>query len=200
MKSMANRAVFVDKDGTLIKDNPYNVDIGRIEFYPETYRSLRLMASYGYNIIVVTNQPGVAKGYFREVELNKVASTLRGIFGNRGIELSGFYYCPHDPNGTVDAYSIDCQCRKPNPGLILRAARDFNIDLSRSWMIGDILNDVEAGNRAGCRTIMVDRKNETEWKINEWRKPDFIARDMFKAAEQVIGSGRFEIAKAAYSS
>jgi histidinol-phosphate phosphatase family protein len=197
---MASRAVFVDKDGTLIKDDPYNVDTGRIEFYPETYRSLRLMASHGYNIIVVTNQPGVARGYFREVELKKVASTLRGIFSNRGIELSGFYYCPHDPDGTVEAYSIDCQCRKPNPGLILRAARDFNIDLSRSWMIGDILNDVEAGNRAGCRTIMVDRKNETEWKINEWRKPDFIARDMFKAAGHVIGSGRFEVAKTAYSS
>lgn len=181
-----NRAIFIDKDGTLIKDRPYNVDPSKIEFYPEVVDALRLMAECGFIFIVISNQSGVAKGYFSEVDLQDVASTLRAMFNEHGIELSGFYCCPHDPEGVIEGYSIACHCRKPNPGLIVKAAKDFNIKLSGSWMIGDILNDVEAGNRAGCRTIMIDRKNETEWLLNEWRKPDFIVGNMLKAARNII--------------
>lgn len=190
MTSHRNRAIFLDKDGTLVKDIPYNVDPVKMEFYPEAAGALRLMAAYGFVFIVVSNQPGVAKGYFGEAELIEVASTLRRFFDNHGIELSGFYYCPHHPKGTIDAYSFGCQCRKPNPGLIFKAARDFDVELSESWMIGDILNDVEAGNRAGCRTIMLDRKNETEWLIDRWRKPGFVVADMYEAAGHIIGSKR----------
>lgn len=186
MKSDANRAIFIDKDGTLIEDNPYNVDPSKIKFYPETGPALRLMAHYGFMFIVVSNQSGVAKGYFSEIELKNVASTLRETFNQQGVELSEFYYCPHDPVGAVKEYSVACRCRKPEPGLIFKAARDFNIRLDGSWMIGDILNDVEAGNRAGCRTIMIDRKNETEWLMNEWRKPDFIVVNLLEAALNIV--------------
>lgn len=185
MKRKPGRAIFIDKDGTLIKDNPYSVDSSKMEFYPEVWEALRLMARRGFLLIVVSNQPGVAKGYFREVELENLISVFRQIFARRGVPLSGFYYCPHHPQGVVEGYSIACQCRKPNPGLIFRAARHFNVELGRSWMIGDILNDVEAGNRAGCRTIMLDRKYETEWLTGEWRKPDFIVGNLLEAARIV---------------
>lgn len=190
MEVPVNRAVFIDKDGTLLRDDPFNVDPSRIEFYPEVVESLKLMTLHGFLAFIVSNQSGVAKGYFSESDLKELASTLRGIFREQGIELSGFYYCPHDPEGIVDVYTVNCRCRKPNPGLILEAARDFNIELGESWMIGDILNDVEAGNRAGCRSILVDRKNETEWLINAWRKPDFVARNLFDAAERIVGYKR----------
>lgn len=195
MKRKPGRAIFIDKDGTLIKDNPYSVDPSKIEFYPEVWESLRLMARRGFLLIVVSNQPGVAKGYFREAELENLISAFRQIFGRRGVPLSGFYYCPHHPQGVVEGYSIACQCRKPNPGLIFRAARHFNVELGRSWMIGDILNDVEAGNRAGCRTIMLDRKYETEWLTGEWRKPDFIVGNLLEAARIVECAEQVDIDK-----
>lgn len=187
MKRNPGRAIFIDKDGTLIKDNPYNVDPSKIEFYPEVWEALHLIARRGFLLIVVSNQPGVAKGYFGEVELENLISSFRRTFSEQGLPLSGFYYCPHHPEGVVDGYSIACQCRKPNPGLIFRAARRFNIELDKSWMIGDILNDVEAGNRAGCRTIMLDRKYETEWLAGEWRAPDFIVGNLLEAARTVVG-------------
>lgn len=187
MKRNSGRAIFIDKDGTLIKDNPYNVDPSKIEFYPEVWEALRLIARQGFAFIVVSNQPGVAKGYFSEVELEKLISWFRRTFSEQGLPLSGFYYCPHHPEGVVDSYSMACQCRKPNPGLIFRAARHLNVELGKSWMIGDILNDVEAGNRAGCRTIMLDRKYETEWLTGEWRKPDFIVENLLEAARAVVG-------------
>jgi D,D-heptose 1,7-bisphosphate phosphatase len=186
VKRNPGRAIFIDKDGTLIKDYPYSVDPSKIEFYPEVWEALRLMARRGFLLIVVSNQPGVAKGYFREVELENLISAFRQTFSRQGVPLSGFYYCPHHPQGVVEGYSIACQCRKPNPGLIFRAARQFNVELDKSWMIGDILNDVEAGNRAGCRTIMLDRKHETEWLTGEWRKPDFIVGNFLEAARTVV--------------
>ena len=90
------------------------------------------------------------------------------------------YYCPHYPDGKIQKYKIECDCRKPKPGLILQAAREHDIDLSNSWMIGDILNDVEAGNRAGCKTILLDNGNETEWIWNEIRTPAFIVNNWKK--------------------
>lgn len=186
MTSNPHRAIFIDKDGTLIKDNPYNVDPSKIEFYPEVWEALRLIARRGFLFIVVSNQPGVAKGNFREVELENLISSFRRTFERRGVPLAGFYYCPHHPDGVVDGYSIACQCRKPNPGLLFKAAGRFNVKLEESWMIGDILNDVEAGNRAGCRTIMLDRKYETEWLAGEWRKPDFIVGNLLEAAGTVL--------------
>lgn len=181
-----DRAVFIDKDGTLIEDIPYNVDPSKIRLYPEVGEALNFMARHGFELIVVSNQSGVAKGYFKEIALQDVESTLRSMFAEQGIRLAGFYYCPHDPEGEVEAYSIECGCRKPNPGLIFKAAGELDIKLHESWMIGDILNDVEAGNRAGCRTILVNRRHETEWFMNERRKPDCIVENMLEAAELVV--------------
>lgn len=186
------KAVFLDKDGTLIHDIPYNVNPALIELMPGAGYGLWRLYAAGYDLIVVSNQSGVARGFFREEALHYVEQRLHLLMAEVGVRLSGFYYCPHLPNGEVVAYSIDCDCRKPAPGLLVRAATDLNIDLSQSWLIGDILNDVEAGHRAGCRSVLLDNGNETEWELSSLRRPDFIADDLTEAAGCILDrSGSF---------
>jgi len=174
-----NKAVFIDKDGTLIKDVPYNVKPELIEFEEDAFESLRGLQQMGYKVIIISNQPGVALGYFKEEELKKVEEKIKDLLAENKVHLDGFYYCPHDEND-------NCECRKPKPGLILMAAKNQGIQLSRSWMIGDILNDVEAGNRSYCKSILIDNGNETEWVWSRYRKPNFIAKNLKAAAEIIL--------------
>jgi histidinol-phosphate phosphatase family protein len=105
-----------------------------------------------------------------------------------GIYLDGFYYCPHHPNGIVPGYAAECECRKPRPGLLLKAANDMDIDLTSSWMIGDILNDVEAGTRAGCKTILINNDNETGWVSERTKVPEYKAKDLAEAARYILAA------------
>lgn len=180
------KAVFIDKDGTLIPDIPYNTDPERITLLPESVEGLRQLKMEGYLLIIVSNQAGVARGFFKEEALLGVERKVRELLTAESIALDGFYYCPHHPEGSVEQYRVRCECRKPRPGLILRAAGDFNIDLHSSWMIGDILNDVEAGKRAGCRTILIDNGNETEWLPGEFRSPDYLLKNINEAAMIIL--------------
>jgi D,D-heptose 1,7-bisphosphate phosphatase len=181
------RAVFLDKDGTLVEDVPYNVKPELIRLAPGAEEALRKLHHAGYLLVIITNQAGVARGFFSEHELASLEQTFREIFQNQiGVPLAGFYYCPHHPQGTIRAYALECDCRKPAPGLLLHAARDLEIDLSRSWMIGDILNDVEAGKSAGCSTMLVDNGNETEWVLTEARRPEFIVNNLIDAADFIL--------------
>jgi histidinol-phosphate phosphatase family protein len=183
-------AIFLDKDGTLIEDVPYNVDPALIRLYPDVPEALRRLRAAGYRLIVISNQAGVARGYFEEGALEGVRETLYRLLAAEGVPLDGFYYCPHHPEGVVAGYAVACECRKPGPGLIVRAAREHGVDLGGSWMIGDILNDVEAGNRAGCRTVLINNGNETEWVAGEGRKPDLVARTVLEAALRITSDSR----------
>jgi len=184
------RAVFLDKDGTLIEDVPYNVDPAQIRLLPGVREGLALLHAAGYQLIVVSNQAGVAKGYFEEKALEGVAQRLAELLNPSEIPLAGFYYCPHYPGGVVQEYAFDCACRKPQPDLLRQAARKLGLDLNQSWMVGDILNDVEAGHRAGCRAILLDNGNETEWVVAPLRKPEYLARDMLEAASIIVQTER----------
>jgi D-glycero-D-manno-heptose 1,7-bisphosphate phosphatase len=166
---MKQPAIFIDKDGTLIPDIPYNVDPSKIELAFGSKEALKSLNQIGYKLIVISNQSGVARGYFPESALQAVQQRLQSLLAP--IPLTGFYYCPHYPTGKNTNYALDCNCRKPKPGLLLKAAEDHQIDLANSWMIGDILNDVEAGRCAGCRTILIDNGNETEWRLTANRIP-----------------------------
>lgn len=183
-----NKAIFLDKDGTLIVDVPYNVDPARIQLYPDAGPALHRLQISGFKLIVISNQSGVARGYFAEDALDGVITALHHQLTAFGVKLDGFYYCPHHPDGSAAAYAIDCDCRKPQPGLIQRAAREHDIDLSQSWMVGDILNDVEAGNRAGCRTLLIDRGNETEWLTGPFRTPTATVTSLEKMAEYILSN------------
>ncbi|MDB5119093.1 MAG: hydrolase, HAD-superfamily, subfamily [Sphingobacteriales bacterium] len=181
-----NKAIFIDKDGTLIPDVPYNVNPDLIHLELNCVEGLKRLQNAGYLLVIISNQSGVARGYFKEDALAEVEMKLKSILTNENIQLNGFYYCPHHTEGTVSPYSIECLCRKPLPGLILKAAEELSIDLKHSWMIGDILNDIEAGNRAGCKTILIDNGNETEWLINDYRVPYFRVKDINQAADKIL--------------
>lgn len=183
-----NKAVFLDKDGTLVKDVPHNSDPDKVELYSDSLQALRTLQRAGYLLVIVSNQPGVALGYFEEEALHDIERRLDDLFSQEGVKLDGFFYCPHDPKGRIEGYAISCDCRKPRDGLIRHAASALDIDVSESWMIGDILHDVEAGNRAGCRTILVDRGNETEWQYGDYRQPDFMVTDLMEAVAHVLAS------------
>jgi histidinol-phosphate phosphatase family protein len=178
MKEIMNKAIFLDKDGTLVPDVPYNVNPKLVSIEKNSLEGLQLIKDSGFKLIVISNQSGIARGYFDIEKLRGVEDKIQQLLRVHNLKVDGFYYCPHDTND-------DCDCRKPNPGLILKAAQDFNIDLAQSWMIGDILNDVEAGNRAGCKTILIDNGNETEWILNENREPFFKASSINEAAELI---------------
>jgi len=182
-----NKAIFLDKDGTLIPNIPYNVNPDRIELEKGVLAGLNLFVEEGFQLYVVTNQSGIAKGYFTEKELRVVWNTLQGILRAHGLPaFRAFYFCPHHPEGAIASYACPCTCRKPMPGLLQQAAADHQISLKNSWMIGDILNDVEAGNRAGCRSVLINNGNETLWEDGAFRRPDFIASDFLEAAKWII--------------
>jgi D-glycero-D-manno-heptose 1,7-bisphosphate phosphatase len=175
-------AVFLDKDGTIIDDVPYNVDPALMTLAPGAAEGLPLLHRLGYHLVVVSNQSGIARGRFPESALAAVEDRLRSMLAELGVPLAAFLYCPHHPRGSVPLFAIDCDCRKPSPGMLVRAARELGIDPARSWMVGDILNDVEAGRRAGCRTILIDNGNETEWILSPDREPHYRAADLAEAA------------------
>jgi D-glycero-D-manno-heptose 1,7-bisphosphate phosphatase len=180
------KAVFLDKDDTLIPDIPYNVNPDLITLQADAIEGLQRLQEEGFLFIIISNQAGVARGIFTEDALPMVEQRLAELMATHGLALSGFYYCPHYPEGKIAAYTQECDCRKPKPGMILKAAQEHDIDLSESWMIGDILNDVEAGNRAGCKTILINNGNETEWVAGPMRVPTYICISINQAAEDIL--------------
>lgn len=180
------RAVFLDKDGTLVEDVPYSCDVDLVRLMPGVQQGLRRLHAAGYDLIVVSNQSGVAHGIFSPEALGFVEMRLRSLLAEADAGLDGFYYCPHHPEGRIPEYATACECRKPSPGLLLHAASERAIDLAASWMVGDILHDVEAGRRAGCRTILLDNGHETEWRLGAYRCPDYLSADLNMAADVIL--------------
>lgn len=178
-------AIFLDKDGTLLDDVPYNVDPEKMCFAPGALAGLSNLGRLGLPLIVVSNQAGIAMGRFSVSDVDAMVGQLERMFTLAGARLGGFYYCPHHPQGSVAQYATACECRKPAPGLLQRAAGEHGIDLKASWFVGDILDDIEAGRRAGCNTLLLDNGNETQWRIDEWRTPHRIERNLAEASSWI---------------
>jgi D-glycero-D-manno-heptose 1,7-bisphosphate phosphatase len=176
------KAIFLDKDGTLVRDVPYNVDPALVVMENGVWEGLAALQEQGYILVIISNQPGIALQLFTEVQLRDLISYMSGLFTKNGLQLAGFYHCPHLPANE----NYGCDCRKPQPGMLLQAARELFIDLKKSWMIGDILNDVEAGSRAGCQTILINNGNETEWEQGPGRQPDYTAADFLDATDHIL--------------
>jgi D-glycero-D-manno-heptose 1,7-bisphosphate phosphatase len=179
--------VFLDKDGTLIDDLPYNVDPERIRLAPGAAQAIRLLAQAGHRFVIVTNQSGVARGYFGVDDLARVHDHLVGVVAEHGGCLDGFYFCPHLPDG-INEFAVDCACRKPAPGLIHRAASDLDIDVAGSWFVGDTWMDVAAGRAAGCRTILIGPEAAGAAELPPDRRPDHAARDLLGAAKIILAA------------
>jgi histidinol-phosphate phosphatase family protein len=173
-------AVFIDKDGTLIENVPFNVNPERIRLVDGAEKALLRLKRFGYEIFVISNQSGVGLGKFGASELIPVENKISSLLEGSSVRIRKYYWCVHAP----DAH---CTCRKPRPGLFFRAALEFGIDLKNSWMMGDILHDVEAGHRAGCRSILVENGNETEWDLsNPIRVPEFMTPDLESAVCEIL--------------
>ena len=153
------KAVFLDRDGTINKLVGFLRNIDEFELLPNVPEAIRRINSSGYLAIVVTNQPVIARGEVSVSELEEIHNKMETLLGHEGAYLDAIYYCPHHPHkgyaGEIPELKIECDCRKPKPGMLLQAANDFNIDLSQSWMIGDSENDILAGKSAGCKTGLI---------------------------------------------
>ncbi len=158
------KAVFLDRDGTINKYVGFLRDIDQFELLDGVAEAVRCINASGYLCIVATNQPVIARGEVTVPELEEIHNKMETLLGLEGAYVDGIYYCPHHPHkgyeGEVPELKIDCDCRKPKPGMLLKAAEDFNIDLENSWMVGDGENDVKAGIAAGCKTALISENGE----------------------------------------
>jgi D-glycero-D-manno-heptose 1,7-bisphosphate phosphatase len=191
------RAVFVDRDGTLNRmvydethglfDSPRRPD--QVQLKPGAGGFIQALRRAGFVVVVVTNQPGLAKGTLTMSELEAVNTRLRELLLQEGEVWDALVYCPHHPTGNVEKYRLDCDCRKPKPGLLMRVARELDLDVTKSWMVGDGLVDIQAGRAAGCRTILV-----TQLKLEQVERfftldnsmPEFIEPDLEFAQARIL--------------
>ena len=193
------KAVFLDRDGVIneliyypeqgIIDSPFTVEQFRL--LPGVGEAIKKLCETGYKVILVSNQPGIAKGNLSEETFEEIRSKMKEELVKEGASLDGEYYCFHHPEAKVERLKANCECRKPKPGLILKAAQNMDIDLSQSWMIGDGLTDVKAGKRAGCRTILLGRMKCELCRLmdEENARPDAIVSNLKEAGQFIMKQG-----------
>jgi D-glycero-D-manno-heptose 1,7-bisphosphate phosphatase len=177
---MANRAVFFDRDGTLVRDPGYLSHPDQVELLDGAAEAVKELQLLGYKTVVVSNQSGIARGILTEEMLEQIHARLRELLSRKGATLDGIYYCPYHPDGAVLKYRKDSDWRKPKPGMLLAAAGEMDIDLTRSWMIGDNYRDTEAGRSAGCKTILISSTHASAGETDA-NKPDHVAVNLKEA-------------------
>jgi len=197
---MTNKAVFLDRDGVIneivyhkemgIVDSPFTVD--QFNLLPEVGSAVNRFHKQGFMVILVSNQPGIAKNHFNMETFEKIKQKMKNELEKSGAKLDAEYYCFHHPEAKIEKYKKICDCRKPKPGMILQAANDHDIDISKSWMIGDGINDIQAGFQAGCKTILIGRMKCDLCRIleDEGVKPDYISANLYKASLITEKEGR----------
>ncbi len=180
-----NSAVFLDRDGTINEEVGYLYSLEKLKLYPNSYEAIRLINESGMLAVVITNQSGVARGYFSENFVRTVHLRINQILQENGAHLDGFYYCPHHPTEGNGDYLRSCDCRKPEPGMLINASEEMDIDLSYSYMVGDMAKDIELANRVGIKGILVKTgygKNVMPSDI----KPAYIAEDILDAVNWIM--------------
>jgi len=177
-------AVFLDRDGTINEEVSFLSRMEQLKLFPQTPEAIRLVNAAGMKAVVVTNQSGIARGYFTEEFVRSVHDRINELLRADGAFIDGFYVCPHHPVYGNGIYKQDCDCRKPKPGLLLQAAAELDIDLARSYMVGDMLKDIEAGKKAGAKGVLV----RTGYGVNIVRTdmPAYIAEDVLEAVQWIL--------------
>lgn len=151
------KACFLDRDGVLIEEEDYLCDPARVRLCSGAVEAIKLAHSVGRKVFLISNQAGLAKGKFKMEDLKAVHAKVEELLAEQGVALDGYYYCPHHAKGIVPEYTRECSCRKPGPGMILKAAEEHDLDVKNSFMIGDRLTDLEAGVNAGCSAVALVR-------------------------------------------
>jgi D,D-heptose 1,7-bisphosphate phosphatase len=187
-----NNAIFLDRDGVLIKDNGLMTKEEEIELLPDVGNALVMFTLMQYKLIVISNQPVVARGLISENGVRSLHKIIElKIEQETSVTLDDFFFCPHHPEATVEKYRVRCTCRKPEPGMLLEAAKKHSIDLTKSYMIGDRITDCIAGHSAGCTTVQVLTGMHTEPPIRSFSnvdysyKPDYTCDSLFEAAQWI---------------
>lgn len=184
-----SKAIFLDRDGTIIEDQGYISSPEQIKFLPGSVEAIKMLKDAGYKIIIISNQSGVARGLLTEDMLQTIDKIIHRTILNGGGNIDGSYYCPHHPEHGVYPYKQACECRKPHIGLIKRATREHDIDLNGSFMVGDHSNDVETAKRAGIPGIFVMTGHGKEEKDNLKSQPAHFAPDLLSAAKWILKQG-----------
>lgn len=189
--NLMNKAIFINKDGTLIKDVPNNVNLKFISINEGVIEGLKSLQAKGFYLILTTSQEGIAHGNMKEPALYGAINRVEELLKFKGVYLDGFMLCSHHPNGKIRKHSLDCDCRPPKPGLLLNAVKKYNVDLKSSWILSNRLYDIEAGNLAGCQSILIQNDVTTtiDTEISEVRKPISVLKDINKAAEFILAQG-----------
>ncbi len=184
-----NKAIFLDRDGTINVEKDYLYKIDEFEFLPRVPEALRLLQAAGFLLIIVTNQSGMARGYYSEEDFLKLNKWMISTLEAEGIHISRVYYCPHHPEGTIEKYRIDCNCRKPRLGMYEQAATDFDISFSESYAIGDKMRDCAICNVSDCRGYLVGN-NESYSVINQVKYGSNTrikySKDLFSAVYDIV--------------
>jgi D-glycero-D-manno-heptose 1,7-bisphosphate phosphatase len=184
------RAVFIDRDGTISEEVGYINHASRFRLFPYSSAAIKLLRESGWLAIVITNQAGVARGYFSEDMIQTVHERMTKELERDGAKLDAVYYCAHHPSVGEPPYRFDCDCRKPKPGLISRAAQDFDIDLAESWMVGDRYSDLELARNAGVKSMFVMSgygRGEWEHQRATWdQQPDLVAENLLEAVRLIV--------------
>jgi D,D-heptose 1,7-bisphosphate phosphatase len=188
-----NIAVFLDRDGTINEEVGYLDSLDKFKIIPCAYEAIRLINESGMKVVVISNQAGVARGLFTEDFVKITHEHLLATLRQKKAHIDNFYYCPHHPTEGIEPYRQNCNCRKPAPGMLLRAAQDLNIDLTRSYLVGDRFNDMEAGKKIGVRGVLVKTgfgqgllQDDGPDVATPENKPDFIAADILEAVKWIL--------------
>lgn len=176
-------AVFLDRDGVINIEKNYLFKVSEFEFIGDVFDNCRRFNSLGYRIVIVTNQAGIARGYYDEKAYSTLTSWMLAEFAEHKITISGVYHCPHHPEGVIEKYAIECLCRKPNPGMFIQAQQDLNIDMKRSLMLGDKLSDVKAGLSAGVGRNVLVRTGHSLSTLSEFELEEFEVIDCLSDLE-----------------
>ncbi len=183
------KAIFLDRDGTLNEEMGYINHSSRFVVFDFTFEAIRILNKSGFLVFIITNQSGLARGYFDEELLTGIHKQLIGEAKKENAIIEKIYFCPHHKDGSVKKYKADCNCRKPKPGMLLKAQKDFEVSLENSYMIGDRFKDVKFGQTNGLKTIMVMSGyglGEYTYQKESWQKhPDFICKNLLDAAKLI---------------
>lgn len=182
------KACFLDRDGVLIVEKNYLSEVAAVELEQGAAEATSLLRQHGFKVIVVSNQAGVARGYFPEARIGIIHDHIDRLLAEGGGGVDAWYYCPHHPKGSVKEYTCECGCRKPEPGMLLQAAREHAIEMSESYMIGDKLGDLEAGSRAGCQAgVLVLTGHGEEIEPEQLKDVRYVARNILDAVKIILG-------------